>query len=444
MEPEKTDQNTTPNQDELIKEAEAAAEQASEVTEKVEEQHVEQQPEQPVPPATPVAQPVAPAPEQPAERPLVVPDSIVEPKQRKHTARNVILIILAILILGCAGAAIWFFAYYNNSEKVATDALQNFISAENISMSASYKQPGNTSTSFEANLLANRHLPASLSISTTIDNNNGDQRQLSTHLNIDSEGVIYADVDGIPELLGITEEVRAEADALGEDAQTVLGLIDDVEAETWRIDIPEIVNELNLDSEYGKSYTCMINNIQQNSSTDAIVSAYTNNQFFNIKEASDHSLFNNSYDLSINSTKLAQFLNDIAQSEFATRVQNCFSNTDAITVDTTSKVSESDIEAMVGELPVINIKVDWLSHQLTSLSTKDGDATLAANFAYPEKINIVLPESYRDATELLDQFTDVVSIYLGQMATTATSTASTIDYNCIPSNDTVCTKSLEL
>lgn len=420
MEPEKTDQ------EKLIKAAEAAAEQASETTEKVEEQHAEQNLTTPAAPTQPTPVPS----EQP--KPLIVPDSIVAPAKKKHTVRNVILIILGLLVLGCAGVAIWFFAYYNNSEKVTADALQNVVKSENLAINATYTQTGNDALTVHVAASANRHLPMSLSLRSEQSST-----RLDARLDINNDGIIYASVDGLPEMLGVTNEIRQQAAALGEDLNTIVGFVDDVDAETWRIDIPEIVTELNLDKTYGEAYTCIIDQIQHGDSTAAITQAYTEYPFFNVKDATDNSLFHNSYNLTIDSAKFINFLNKVA-GDPAAQTRHCFDNIKGVTVS--DKASESEVEALIGEIPTFNIKVDWLSHQLTSVSVKDNANNLSVIVSYPDRVTVNAPDEYRSATELLDQFTDVVSIYLGNFATTTT---TEVDFNC--TTDTMnCTKSLEL
>ena len=324
-------------------------------------------------------------------------------------------------MLAAAGVAVWFFVYYNNSEKVATDAFRNLVTADNVAVSvhAQAKDDSAFVQSLDANLIANRHLPVTFNADAVVNQGNR-ETNLSAFLGFDRDGVIYAGLSGLGDFLGLTDGVRQQATFLGEDAQTVISFIDNVEAETWRIDIPEIISELNLDAALSEAYTCAVDQIQHNSTADLITQAYTQHPFFQIKDAADNSLFHNSYDLTIDATNLTQFLNQVAQSSAATQAQTCFQNVTTDSIE--SEISQSNVEALVGELPPLNIKVDWLSHQLTNLSAGDDTFALAANFTYPEQVNFNPPAEYRPATELLDQFTDVVSIYLGGVTPVTTET----------------------
>ena len=153
------------------------------------------------------------------------------------------------------------------------------------------------------------------------------------------------------------------------------------------------------------TYDCtngVINNISSYSSE--LSNLYEQNPFISLASGT-----NSSYDVTINSTNLANYLNATPNTQFYKDLIACIDSDDTSSVSSSEpSVTTEDIDRIVSYLPQISAKFEgFLDHRLTELTinAQNNHYTLSANlnFAYPDSINATAPTDSHPIMDVIEE-----------------------------------------
>ncbi|MBR0431802.1 hypothetical protein IJK16_02255 [Candidatus Saccharibacteria bacterium] len=382
----------------------------------VEPTPIEPAPAEPAPTAGPIepAEPVASATPEPAPQPFTDPTTSFNSDDKGDIVLNrkkgkgglIAGIIVVLLLLG--GGAFYLFNYVLRSpEKVALTAITNFITAENETVNGTIKQETlldgevvNTTTG-TFNYSGKQGLPLQLGFSVAIDEDNN----AGVEAKVDSEGVIYAKLDGVDDF----------ADLLGGDeAEAIVDLLD----KRWlEINIPKITEKYGdlfgeeVTTVVNGYYGCIINSMKSSKkASNDLAELYKSNQFLTATKYTGKEISiasgNSGYALKYDTDKLANFIKGVPGLSSVKELSSCFSKysesssaDDIADPDTIAEIKESFPKNLITIIET-NGK-DQLVRFYASNTEDDQRVTLDLKVTYPASINFEKPEA-KSITDFID------------------------------------------
>lgn len=386
-----------------------------------------------------------PQPETPSVPPSKSSKVATTPDQCYQKTSHVPIIVLSILaaiilILGCVG--IWFFGFYSSPDKVAFDAVTNLMSASNVSVQGDLAVlplgDGIPSPRLWLSLdSSSNHLPNSTTASLSVSLDNNRSVELDLGLVQLSDGVIYLQVSKVMEAinnLGLSEDDYAEL-------EEILGLLEVIDNEWWRISVPEIVDSLELgDSQangFKEIYTCTVNALNADLG-DELAILYRKLPFIKVVEIDEFDTFtinhdsveskisayhpqsgNGLYEISLNKANLAGFINALPETDVAESFFDCYngvvdkypsqfgsSNIDATDFD---EIDASDID--IDDDLCLYLEISRFSHQVQTIHfyyEENSYVTVGAFDLRYEDITVNAPNNYRPITDLIDEIIEFI------------------------------------
>lgn len=419
-------------------------------------------PEASTPAETATVETSAPAAETPATPVATTPQPtpVVAAPQKKKTGLIIGIIIGVLLLLGGIIFAIWYFAFYQNPENVAFDAMNKFFSAEHVSPHGAIATKITTDDDYEITLTlmatnASRRLPNASNVDLIlgiVDDQGESLTEKAIQLGIGtvqmSDGVVYFKLDKLTQLFDqlIHEIVPASCgelqDCLGvpESVQTALyDLADLMDEQWWRISLSEILEEID-DLEVWQAdvitdlYTCAIDAMSADNGAE-LASLYRRNSFVKVERIAVDSYPSgtSAYSASLDYYALSAFVNAAKNIKSANAFYDCYNSVidrvaehysressyyDAedfeeykISADTMDDLSAADLKDLFPADTKITLFIDDWGHTLREIGLEfeinDQPVTIGLGFEY-EAVEVTAPEEYRPITELFDEFADLV------------------------------------
>lgn len=346
----------------------------------------------------------------------------------KRRTQMIITAIIGAFVLILGGLAIWFFAFYNNPEKVMLDGVNNIFRAPNISLNGGGSmtlREGNDDDAVQMVILnltsSSSKLPNSTDVSLliTLANEQSINLQLGTVQMTD--GAIYLKVSGIVDSV---RSMGLEADAEGE-MEELFSALETIDGEWWRISVRDVLEDMSGSREvadlYGSLYDCVLEaGTRDNSKT--LIELYKQNKFVKVtpvkKIASDDGYtdytaqaWHNLYEITVDKNALAEFINAIPDTAMAEEMYTCYNNAmaqynpgaDEISASDFDEISASDID--IPEELHLYAEVSQFGHKIRSVwAYTDSDEwqnSFAVTLGYQEA-TVSAPSEYRDITELFE------------------------------------------
>lgn len=345
------------------------------------------------------------------------------------------IIIAAILFLSICGAAIWYFVFYNNPDKVAYDAINNLITANNVMIDG-----GIGVISEDMQILididsTSSKLPNSSTVKALLTTTaGGDEESFSINLDIGSiqmkDGDIYLQVSGILDSLK-----KAGIDEDDEDYALMLDYLEEFEGEWWKISIPEIVDEFEL-GEFGEgikeAYTCVVKAANADNSA-ALAKLYDQNRFIKVDPIKEIRKDNASslpergykyYEVSFDKDKLANYVNSIPDLDHVKEVSNCLNDVFSEYYDGSFEITSENISASDIDIPEdlkVYLEISQFGHELRSIqgsyddteNGEDNEFSFGIVFKYDAAPSVSAPSKYRPITELIEEI--MMDLYDGSI-----------------------------
>ncbi len=363
--------------------------------------------------------------------------------KRGHKGALIAGIIIGILLCIVAGVLIWFFACYNQPERVAFDAVEHFLKADNVVTTGEVKvTPDDTEESgIESVVIAldssSSSLPSSSKVALTVKTNTEKEFKLDLGTVQMSDGVLYLQISRIMETVEQLNLDQSEREQLGDFFDT-LELIDN---EWWRISLDDFKDNLEETDPgaidfWGDIYTCAVDLANGDLKQD-IAKVYSDHRFLKVAAVKDVSRidglagfqpasWHQLYEISLDNVALADFINALPETPAANAFYDCANEAIAKYYDDDSlekfsaenfeEISASDIE-WPEDLHVV-LEISQFGHQLRSLhayqSADDIDLSVDLEFKY-QSVTVSAPESYRPISDLFDElasaFTELFEAY---------------------------------
>ena len=370
-------------------------------------------------------------------------DIVFTDKPKKGKAGLIVGIIIALLILGGAGAFIAVYAINSQPENILASSIDKFINAKNISTS------GTISLDLDENSTGIDDATLTLGVSTGGNNESGNLSlavtmadgtkidDLSVGETLVSDGILYLRFDGLEDLYdkylsqyipnyttvnivdystpnNQTVEVQSTTTTSNLINSYLSDAISKIDGEWFEISIDDVLDSNYISSTMTSSdkkaikttYNCvtdtLINGGQKYSKE--LSNLYGQHKFITMTSGQD-----SYYNISFAASPLTDFLNAIPStslvSDFATCVGIDTSTINAVTVD------GDTVEDLLGQLPKVSAKFDgFLSHELSALKISDQNDAYTLNadlkFTYPDSLNISAPEN---ATPIMERIEEILS-----------------------------------
>lgn len=356
--------------------------------------------------------------------------------KKKSKAPLVIGIVVGILVLALGGLATWFFAFYNNPEKVAFDAIENLLTADDVTINGSVAILADemADSSYDSVILSinssSKFLPNSTSATLLLtprdDNEDAEAVQLQLDAIYLEDGMAYIQVSGLMDTLeaaGFSTEASAELEA-------IFDTLERIDNEWWQISVSDLLDELELDDEevegLNEIYSCAVDAMNSDLSGE-LANLYRTNKFVQVErvktivdgagnETSPSSGYNY-YEVSLDDVALADFVNAIPETTTASEFFDCY-NAAVAEYNIYEPFDASDIDEVSADdlqLPSdlkIYLEISRFGHELRSIVTEqeDGDYMTSGSILFQYQSGFAAePDDYRPATELIDELTELFS-----------------------------------
>jgi hypothetical protein len=346
-------------------------------------------------------------------------------KSSKRKKFIVIGLLVGVLALIGGGSVAAYNLWYQNPDKVLSDALMNTIEAKTATYTGS----------FDIDLKKAEGLSASdsdeISINVKIDGKNsnsagaanltltapykGKDYKVSGSGVIDKDANLFIKVDDLKKTLqSAPSDTGLEYDIL---PSYFTAIVDKVDSKWIRIssgDTKEFSNG------YAKMQTCMKDVLEKTRNDEALtgelIDVYSKNKFIVIDEelpAQDGSL---GYVISVDEDKAVDFAKAADETSFSKELQKC-DDSFKLSSDLKSSSTASDTKTK------LELWVDRWSHQLTKVSLTSEDDELKNTFViepeFNQPVTVEIPKSYISLKELSDA---VESAYTQYMMSTMSAT----------------------
>lgn len=359
------------------------------------------------------------------------------PREKKRTGL-IVSIIVAVLVVVLGGLALWFCLWYSNPEQVAYDAMQNLFKAENVGLEGGFvitnpsQDDALQTIFFEFDSAANR-LPASASAKVTFIFNpevvEGDPRvSIEVKNIIMQDGVLYLQFAGLMDSINsleLDEDTRAEM-------EVYLQTLEVIDNEWWRISLPELLETMEVPEEQSNAvtevYGCAVQAMNGDMSGE-MATIYKQNRFIKVETskrlepeedsgASEIAAGHKAYELTLDKAKLADFVNQLPETETAQEFFACYNRVaekyggETIDSDDIDEIDADDVDWPESDNVRVFLEISQWGHQLRSAHVyaydDDGESvgSGAVLFKY-DAVTVSAPESYRPITELFEELAEM-------------------------------------
>ena len=357
--------------------------------------------------------------------------------QTKKTKTGLIVgIIIGAVVLILGGLAIWFFAFYNNPDKVAFDAVEKLITADNVTMNGGVVVlPTDDNPEFESIILniesSSKSLPnsttATLLVTPSDDGENAEAIQIQLDTVYLADGIAYIKVSGLTDAAKAAGLDQEDSTAFSSALFDIVEVVDD---EWWQISVPNLLDEMELSAEEADGmsaiYTCAVDAMNSDASGE-IASLYKANKFINVEPAKNpvDSAGNamtpasgySYYQVSLGSEQLANFINALPNTAVAFNFYDCYNAAveqyniyEPISAEDFSEVSADDF-SLPDDLSIY-LEISRFGHSLRSVITEQAgeDETVSGSIVFQYEAGTTNePEDYRPITDLFDEITELLS-----------------------------------
>lgn len=354
---------------------------------------------------------------------------------RKGRKTGIILgVVLVILILIGAGFFIWYFAYYNQPAKVAADAVEDLIQSDDVMLKGGITltpkhvgEDGLQQVTINLNSSANR-APSTTNLGLKMVYQNGSVVELDLGTIMLQDGVAYLKIAGIMDAL----EAADADEVLRTYAYGLYSLFELVDNEWWQISIPDLIAKLELPTDdaeqLNETYNCIVGALQKDQS-GAVADFYQQNQFVDVERAKNAELEDtfgipsdtkgqSYYRTTLNYDNLAKFINYLSETPVAQDIYACVNDHIEGADLSASEFDETSADDLKDILPAdseITLGISNWQHRLQTVMAKLAydDYTVEVGLRIDHGvIAIDLPESYRPLSDLIDELTEILSLFL--------------------------------
>lgn len=362
-------------------------------------------------------------------------------KKKSKAPLIIVLVILGILLLGGAGFAIWYFAYYNNTDKVVSDAMHNLFNSSALTTETkaelSFSDPDTTgldSISVKANSGVEdgkiKDVEADISLATPDD----DDQTFGLSAKIKDKS-LYLNLRGLDEPLSnlfggynvlqvldyFDQYIKGNQNVTIEDVETTEESLDDV---WWELNGDDIIEALDLGTSQEKSakaaYTCVTDLMDASSQNSAKLGEHYEKHPFLIATPYSgmqyHSNGGALYSAKLDEKELKSFIKSVAKDNSLNDFTDCLedSGLEFSNISSDVNIDDKQIDELVKHFPEsVVMEIDSWSHQMKALYLEldedDYSGNITMTFDYPASLPTVsTPKEYRPVSDVVKS---IVYIY---------------------------------
>lgn len=363
--------------------------------------------------ASPSSEPVTPA------QPLAATGT-TPPKKKKKTAIIAAAIIGVLVLLGGGGAAAYNL-WYQNPDKVLSDAFVNAITAKSATYNGSFDiTMKETEDAFGGPVMENMKVTldgksnsesgeVNLTIAAKYDGNNYSVKGSGL---VDKDMNIFVKVDDVRELLDQFIE-EADSDITYQQLPVQMReIVEKVDSKWIRISSDDLDEYSEDASRIQKCVTDAVKNaMNDKAASDELKTIYLENKFVTVKEkltAKDGSL---GYLVDFDETKAGAFSDKVVDSKIGKAIIDCDESLKPDNKDSTREESDEDDATYRTE-----IWVDRWSHQLTGvmMTIEDDEAKGVFDIAttFNEEVTVDAPTDFISLTELQEDIEAMMNSFI--------------------------------
>ncbi len=354
--------------------------------------------------ATPVAAPVTPS-ETPVVSDASEPMSPVPQKSKKPLIIGIIIAAILIVLLG--GGSLVYGLWYQNPDKVVSDALMNAITAKS-STYVGTMNINNSDTKTAISLTA-KQTGKTGSIDTTVSTTaSGKTYSLDGSALVDSTGDMYVKVDKLAALVAdFKDQINVFVDATQSSA--IDQLVTKIDGNWVKVSTADLKG---VSGATATAKTCASDALNQFQSDKAAMSEvtdlYKKHPFITIGKNLGVKDGSNGYVITNNQAAFKDFLESLKTTKIYATLHGCDStftiNTASITTAAASDTQNSTVELWVSS---------W-SHQITKLNFNDTASdgtttTMTITPTYNQPVQITAPQSSTTISQLQSDITAIMT-----------------------------------
>lgn len=332
---------------------------------------------------------------------------------RKKPKKPLIVAIVAVgMVVLLGGGAAAYSLWYQNPQRVVTDAIANMLEQRNIvsNGTVNIKNISDANQSVDKITLAfdsrstgrSGQFDAKLTV-----HSQDDEYTIDANAIADSDMNIYFKVKGVEAIaeqyMGVSDELPA----------AVMQIIEKIE-DSW---IRVSTEDLDDGGQLTEAQKCTTDVIEKHRDNDAtrrqIADTYRANQFIVIKDQLGSKDGNLGYVMGGDNEKLESFLEQLKDTDFYKELKEC---DDSFEVDTDDVDVFADSDSS-GSVEVWISRFDHELKQIKAVFTDDDEVEVSSvvNFEYDEAVTIEAPSEYIGIKELIEEITDA---FIEQMQNT--------------------------
>ena len=342
----------------------------------------------------------------------------MRPKKKK-TGLIIGVVLGVIVLIAIVSAALVYFLWWQNPEKMVTDAVSNAIMAKKMTADGKVVVDMRDQGKIELNVKtatdsgkSKANIDAKLNIKG-VDKN----IPLKGDAVLDSDGTIYVKINNFKDLYGTLLEVVMESSSGGKTSRAQIETYRDQTLRKMSSEIDKMGNtwmKISPD-EIGSEYKCGIDVLKKIQSDESVrkevAQLYQKNSFFTIKDSkiSDRN-GGRGFELQGDNSKLSKFSDELKNSSAGKALGKCgksnsYKSSESSSIDTAS----------------LKVWVDRSSHELKALELKGDSKKVSVEISFDIDVNkseeIKIPSSAESLKEFIEGF---MSGYSSGLSSTST------------------------
>lgn len=342
----------------------------------------------------------------------------MRPKKKK-TGLIIGVVLGAVVLISIVSAALVYFLWWQNPEKMVTDAISSAIMSKKMTADGKVVVDIRDQRKIELNVkTATDSGKSKVNIDAKLDIKGVEKNiPLKGDAVLDSDGTIYVKINNFKDLYGTLLEVVMESSSGGKMSRAQIETYRDQTLRKMSSEIDKIGNtwmKISPD-EIGSEYKCGINALKKIQSDESVrkevAQLYQKNSFFTIKDSkiSDRN-GGRGFELQGDNSKLSKFSDELKNSSAGKALSKCgksnsYKSSESSSIDTAS----------------LKVWVDRSSHELKALELKGDSKKVSVENSFDINMNkseeIKAPSDAESLKEFIEGF---MSGYSSGLSSTST------------------------
>ena len=342
----------------------------------------------------------------------------MQPKKKK-TGLIIGIVLGVIALIAIISAVLVYFLWWQNPEKMVTDAVSNAIMAKKMTADGKVVIDMRDQGKIELNVkTATDSGKSKANIDAKLDVKGVEKNiPLKGDVVLDSDGTIYVKINNFKDLYGTLLEIVMESSSGGNLSRSQIETYRDQALEKMSSEIDKMSDtwmKISPD-EIGSEYKCGINALKKIQSDESarkgLAQIYQKNSFFTIKDSkiSDRN-GGRGFELQGDNSKLSKFNDEFKKSSAGKALGKC-GKSNGYKSSESSSIGESSLK----------VWVDRSSHELKALELKGDSKKASVEISFDINVNkseeIKVPSSAESLKEFIEGFMEGYSSGLSSTST---------------------------